>query len=99
MMNQQNQPKHSQSSVQENQRVIKPGSIGLNAKNPAQEFMVESIFLRPLGLAYKGKFKLSIGAADELSWSRTVIIEIDDVLEIPGETITGIYNYNSGTVD
>ena len=68
-------------------------------KNPAQEFLVESIFLRPSGLAYKGKFKLSIDAADELSWSRTVIIEIDDVLEMPGVTITGIYNYNTGGVD
>ena len=61
--------------------------------------MVESIFFRPSGLAYKGKFKLSIGAADELSWSRTVIIEIDDVLVIPGETLTGIYNYDTGNVD
>ena len=50
-------------------------------------------------MAYKGKFKLSIGASDNMSWSRVVIIEIDDVLEIPGETITGIYNYNTGTVD
>ena len=96
MMNQQNQ---AQATVQTNQRVIKPGSIGLYAKNPTQELMVESIFFRPSGLAYKGKFKLSIGAADELSWSRTVIIEIDDVLVIPGETLTGIYNYDTGNVD
>ena len=82
-----------------NQRVIKPGSIGLNAKNPAQEFIVESIFLRPSGLAYKGKFKLSIEAPDEMCWSRIVIMEIDDVLEIPGETLTGIYNYNTGNVE
>ena len=27
------------------------------------------------------------------------IIEIEDVLEIPGVTITGIYNYNTGSVD
>ena len=96
MMNQQNQP---QATAQSNQRVIKPGSIGLYAKNPTQELMVESIFFRPSGLAYKGKFKLSIGAADDLSWSRTVIIEIDDVLVIPGETLTGIYNYDTGNVD
>ena len=96
MMNQQNQ---AQATVQTNQRVIKPGSIGLYAKNPTQELMVESIFFRPSGLAYKGKFKLSIGATDELSWSRVVIIEIEDVLEIPGETLTGIYNYDTGNVD
>ena len=96
MMNQQNQP---QATAQTNQRVIKPGSIGLYAKNPTQELMVESIFFRPSGLAYKGKFKLSIGAEDDLCWSRTVIIEIDDVLVIPGETLTGIYNYDTGNVD
>ncbi len=96
MMNQQNQ---AQATVQTNQRVIKPGSIGLYAKNPTQELMVESIFFRPSGLAYKGKFKLSIGAEDDLCWSRTVIIEIDDVLVIPGETLTGIYNYDTGNVD
>ena len=85
--------------LNDNQRVVKPGSIGLYAKDPTKDVMIESIFLRPSGLAYNGKFKLSIGASDDMSWSRVVIIEIDDVLEIPGETITGIYNYDTGTVD
>ena len=97
-MSQQQQSPKSQISKM-NQRVIKPGSIGLNAKNPAQEFLVESIFLRPSGLAYKGKFKLSINASDEMSWSKTVIVEIDDILALDGETITGIYNYNTGNVE
>ena len=98
-MNQQAQNQNNQIAVNENQRVVKPGSIGLYAKDPTKDVMIESIFLRPSGLAYKGKFKLSIGASDNLSWSRMVIIEIDDVLEIPGETITGLYNYDTGTVD
>jgi len=98
-MNQQAQNQNNQIAVNENQRVVKPGSIGLYAKDPTKDVMIESIFLRPSGLAYKGKFKLSIGASDNLSWSRMVIIEIDDVLEIPGETLTGIYNYNTGIVD
>ena len=34
-----------------------------------------------------------------MSWSKVSLIEIDDVLEILGETITGIYNYNTGTVE
>ena len=96
-MSQQNQK--TQISINENQRVIKPGSIGLFVKNPSQEVMIESIFLRPTGLAYKGKLKLSIDASDEINWSRTIIIELDDVLEISGETETGIYNYNTGNVD
>ena len=98
-MSQQAQNQNNKIQVNDNQRVVKPGSIGLYAKDPTKDVMIESIFLRPSGLAYKGKFKLSIGASDDMSWSRVVIIEIDDVLEIPGETITGIYNYNTGTVD
>ena len=101
MMNQQNQSPQDP-SIMENQRVIKPGSIGLNSKNPAQEFMVEGIVFRPSimpHLAYRGKFKLSIDASDEMCWSRSVIFEIEDVLEIPGETLTGIYNFDTGNVD
>ena len=98
-MSQQTQNQNNQIQVNDNQRVIKPGSIGLYAKDPTKDVMIESIFLRPSGLAYKGKFKLSIGASEDMSWSRVVIIEIDDVLEIPGETITGIYNYDTGIVD
>jgi len=98
-MSQQSQTQNNTMQVNDNQRVIRPGSIGIYAKDPSKDVMIESIFLRPSGLAYKGKFKLSIDASDEMSWSRIVIIEIDDVLEIPGETVTGIYNYNTGTVD
>ena len=86
-------------SPQTKQIVIKPGSVGVNAKNVEQVVMIESIFLRPQGLAYKAKTKMKIGASDEMSWSRTFIINIEDVLEIPGETLTGIYNYNTGEVE
>ncbi|MDP7197600.1 MAG: hypothetical protein QF864_15625, partial [SAR202 cluster bacterium] len=94
MLDQQNQ-----SSINENQRVIKPGSIGLNAKNIEQEILIEEIFLRPKGLAYKAKRKIQIGMSDSLSWGRMFIIEIGDVLEIPGQTSMGIYNYDTGSVD
>ena len=94
-----NQSPQTQISNEKNIRVIKPGSIGLNAKNIEQEVMIEDIFLRPQGLVYKGKMKMKIGASDEISWSRIFFIEIEDVLEIPGETLTGIYNYNTGEVE
>ena len=94
-----NQSPQIQISNKKNIRVIKPGSIGLNAKNIEQEVMIEDIFLRPQGLAYKGKMKMKIGASDEISWTRIFIIEIEDVLEIPGETLTGIYNYSTGEVE
>ena len=97
---------YSQSQIQQNPvqtqanvAVIKPGSIGVNAKNLSQEVLIEEIFLRPDGLAYKVKFKMEIGSNDEVNWSRIFVIDVDDVLEIPGETITGIYNYNTGEVE
>ena len=96
---------YSQNQIQQqpvqnnaNAVVIKPGSIGINAKNLTQEVLIEEIFLRPSGLAYKVKFKMEI-SSDEVNWSRVFVIDIDDVLEVPGETITGIYNYNTGAVD
>ena len=98
-MSQQSQTHNNTMQINNDMRVIKPGSFGIYAKDPSKDVMIESIFLRPSGLAYKGKFKLSIDASDDMSWSRIVIIEIDDVLEIPGETITGIYNYNTGEVE
>ena len=42
---------------------------------------------------------MEIGSNDEVNWSRVFVIDVDDVLEIPGETITGIYNYNTGEVE
>ena len=93
------QLKVNQEIVKKNVRVIKPGSTGLFARNPSQEVMIVRIFYRPSGLAYEAKFKLNINASDEMSWSKVSLIEIDDVLEIQGETITGIYNYNTGTVE
>ena len=89
----------TQSQIQNNQRVIKPGSIGLYARDPSKEVMIVRVFYRPSGLAYEAKFKLNIEASDELSWSRTSVIDLNDVLEIPGETKTGIYNYNTGMID
>lgn len=93
------QLKVNQEVVKKNVRVIKPGSTGLFARNPSQEVMIVRIFYRPSGLAYEAKFKLNINASDEMSWSKVSLIEIDDVLEIKGETITGIYNYDTGTVE
>ena len=93
------QLKVNQKVVKKNVRVIKPGSTGLYARNPSQEVMIVRIFYRPSGLAYEAKFKLNINASDEMSWSKVSLIEIDDVLEIKGETITGIYNYDTGTVE
>ena len=93
------QSQGSKIQINENQRVFKPGSLGIYKINPTQELKVIRVFYQPSGLTYEVKFKLNIEADDELSWSRSAIININDVLEIPGVTVTGIYNYNTGTVD
>ena len=92
------QLKANQEVVKKNVRVIKPGSIGLYARNPSQEVMIVKVRNNPQ-LAYEAKIKLNIQASDELSWSRVTVLNIEDVLEIPGETKIGIYNYETGNVD
>ena len=92
------QLKVNQEVVKKNVRVIKPGSTGLYARNPSQEVMIVRVRNSP-PLAYEAKIKLNIEASDELSWSRVTVLNIEDVLEIPGETKIGIYNYETGNVD
>jgi|TARA_B100002003_G_scaffold82910_1_gene77417 uncharacterized caspase-like protein len=94
-LNQQSQNKQVQ--INENQRVVKPGSMGLYRINPTTELKIIRVFYQPSGLTYEVKFKLSIGADDE--WTKSGLIKIDDVLEIPGVTKYGIYNLTTGTVD
>ena len=85
-------------NINDNPIVIKPGYIGLYSLDPTKEVRIESIFLRSSGLAYKAKFRMYIDASEENSWGREVILDLDKVLEIAGETETGIYDYNSGEV-
>ena len=85
--------------VEKEKRVIKPGSIGLYALNPDQEVYINSIFLRPDGLVYRAKLKLNIDNSGEVSWGREILLDLDKVIEIVGETKTGMYNYNTGSVD
>ena len=94
-LNQQSQNK--QVPINENQRVVKPGSMGLYRINPTTEVKIIRVFYQPSGLTYEVKFKLSVGADDE--WTKSGLIKIDDVLEIPGVTKYGIYNLTTGTVD
>ena len=92
------QLKANQEVIKKNVRVIKPGSIGLYARNPSQEVMIVKVRNSP-PLAYEAKIKLNIEASDELSWSRVTVLNIEDVVEIPGESKIGIYNYETGNVD
>ena len=91
------QSQNNQFQINENQRVVKPGSMGLYKINPTHEVKIIRVFYQPSGLMYEVKFKLSIGADDE--WTKSGLIKIDDVLEIPGVTKYGIYNLTTGTID
>ena len=98
-MGQQSQNQNNQISANKDQLVIKPGSIGLYALDPTKEIYIEDIFLRPTGLIYRAKFRLNIDASADMSWGREIFLEIDKVIEIAGETSTGLYNYNTGNVE
>jgi len=84
-------------SISENndnlERVILPGSKGLNSKRGNEEFAVNRIFFHPQGLRYEGttqtlKNKNSI----------TSLPFVQDIIEIPGVSKIGIYNYETGEV-
>jgi len=70
-------------------RVIKPGSKGWSTVRANEEFFVESVFFRPDGLAYRGRYQ------DTLT-ENTIILPVESVLEIPGETIMGFFNSQAG---
>ena len=91
------QSQNNQFQINENQRVVKPGSMGLYKINPTHEVKIIRVFYQPSGLMYEVKFKPSIGTDDE--WTQSTIIKIDEVLEIPGVTKYGIFNLSTGTVD
>lgn len=77
-------------------KVIMPGSKGLNVNKDNQEFMVDGVFFSPEigGLAYRGK------QIPEKTSPRyegvTTIIPISSLKEIPGESRSGLYCYETG---
>ena len=77
-------------------RVIRPGGVGwaVNASN--REFRVERPFYSPVkGLCYRGQY------TDEVSGSKDVqiILEISDVIEVPGKSSMGRYNLDTGEIE
>lgn len=77
------------------QKVIMPGSKGLNIEKNNEEFFVEGVFFSPSfkKLAYRGKH-----LSERTKKFRNVIISIpiDSLKEIPGESRFGLYNYETG---
>ena len=76
-------------------RVIMPGSIGLNATRGNAEFQVEKVVFNPMlgGLSYRGRHLTAVPVPGQHE-----TIRLDALIPIPGESIIGIYDYESGEV-
>lgn len=72
-------------------RVIKPGSKGWSEIRGNVEFLVEDVFYRPGGLAYRGRYQ-------DTYMNDTIILPLESVIEIPGESTMGFFNSQTGEV-
>ena len=70
------------------ERVILPGSKGLNLNRGNEEFFVDEIFFSPNGLRYKGVTQ----SLDYLLNKATSMPLVSEVVEIPGVSQIGLYN-------
>jgi DEAD/DEAH box helicase domain-containing protein len=77
------------------QKVIMPGSKGLNINKNNEEFFVEGVFFSPSfkRLAYRGKHLSQ--RIPEFN-DAIISIPIDSLKEIPGESKLGLYDYETG---
>jgi len=81
------------------ERVILPGSKGLNITKNNEEFEVEAVFFHPSvsGLSYRGKHISNITKPGKEIVKE--IVPIKTLIEIPGESKVGFYNYDTGEIE
>ena len=75
--------------------VIMPGSKGLDIKKNNEEFFIEDVFYSPSikGLAYRGKHLSEKNTKyDDVKIS----IPVESLVKIPGESRTGLYDFETG---
>jgi len=78
-------------------KVIKPGSKGIDIKKNNEEFFVEGVFYNPSlnNLAYRGKHL----SENTSQYNDTkIIVPINSIREIPGESVFGLYDYETGEI-
>jgi DEAD/DEAH box helicase domain-containing protein len=77
------------------ERVILPGSKGLNINHNNEEFEVEAVFFHPSisGLSYRGR---RVSITDE---TLKEIVPLKALVEIAGESKMGFYNYDTGEIE
>ncbi|MCD6298240.1 MAG: hypothetical protein J7M30_13925 [Deltaproteobacteria bacterium] len=75
--------------------IIMPGSKGLDIKKNNEEFFVEDVFYSPVieGLAYRGKHISERNAKYD---DAKISIPVDSLVEIPGESKIGFYDFETG---
>jgi len=72
--------------------IIKPGSKGWCSLRDNQVFLVEGVFVHPTtGLSYRGRYENTPGG-------NTIIVPVDSVLEVPGESDVGYYDLETGEI-
>lgn len=79
------------------EKIIMPGSKGLNIKKGNEEFFIDGVFFSPAikGLAYRGKH---ISEKTKKHKNAIISIPLDSLKEIPGESKLGLYNYETGEI-
>jgi DEAD/DEAH box helicase domain-containing protein len=79
------------------EKILLPGSIGLNQKRQNEEFKVDAVFFsRDMNsLAYRGRHlsQQTIKFAD-----CEITVPIKNIVEVPGESNIGYYNYVTGGI-
>jgi DEAD/DEAH box helicase domain-containing protein len=78
-------------------KVIRPGSKGLDIKKNNEEFFIDDVFYSPVvgGLTYRGKHSSEQTTKyDGINNS----IPVDSLVEIPGESKTGLYDFETGEI-
>jgi len=75
-------------------RVIMPESKGLLITRNNEEFKIQRVFYSPSGLRYEGTTPHMA-----ISSNATMLPPIEHVVEIPGESRVGLYNFQTGKID
>ncbi len=79
------------------ERVIMPDSVGLAVHDSRnEEYSISSVFFNPREgkLCYRGRL-----ASQNKGDTSVTILPISSVVEIPGVSVMGIYNYESGEIE
>ena len=77
-------------------KVIRPGCVGWAISCANRELLVEAVFHHPSsGLCYWGLYVDEQSAGSPVN----VVLEVSQVSSIPGNSIMGLYNVETGLIE